>query len=212
MNLSEPLDGLTSEVEAAVLRVLARADVGFSGRQVHGLAGIGSTSSVHRALAGLVRLGLVSAEAQPPSIIYRMNREHALWPVVELALSARARVLESIGQYCVEEVPEEVPSESDLTVVVYGSVARRESTLDSDIDLFVVYPDAFDQDARADFNYRLSEHVERVSGNETQIFSVERSQLAQRISEGDPLVKNVLADGILVHGKPLTPASKKRAS
>lgn len=42
MNLSEPLDGLTTAVEAAVLRVLARADTGFSGRRIHALASVGS--------------------------------------------------------------------------------------------------------------------------------------------------------------------------
>ena len=40
--LSEPLDGLTTAVEAAVLRVLARADTGFSGRRIHALASVGS--------------------------------------------------------------------------------------------------------------------------------------------------------------------------
>jgi predicted nucleotidyltransferase len=197
-----------STVEAAVLRVLSRADVGFSGRQVHTLANLGSTSSVHRALARFVELGVVSAEARPPSIIYRINTEHVLWPVIDLGLSTRARVFESIGRFCAEELPDEL----DLTVIVYGSVARRESTIDSDIDLFLVYPDGIDEDARADFSYQLAQHVERVTGNEAQTFSVERSELASRIEDGDPLVANVRADGILIHGQPLTSARKARAS
>jgi predicted nucleotidyltransferase len=199
MNLSEPLEGLTSAVQSAVLRVLARADVGFSGRQVHALARVGSTSSVHRALVGLVRIGLVTAESRPPSIIYRINRDHALWPVIEQALSSRARVFESIREFCAEDLPEEL----GLTVVVYGSVARRDSDLDSDLDLFVVYPDGIDDDARADFNYQIAQHVERVTGNEAQVFSVERTELADRIDENDPFIENVLADGILVFGPPI---------
>jgi predicted nucleotidyltransferase len=199
MNLSEPLEGLTNLVEATVLRVLARADTGFSGRQVHALAGVGSTSSVHRALAGLVNVGVVSAERRPPSIMYRINREHALWPVVELALAARTRVFEGIGEFCEENLPDEL----DVTVVIYGSVARRESALDSDVDLFVVYPDKMDPDARADFSYQIASHVERVTGNEAQVFSIERGELAQRVSENDPLVANVLADGVLIYGPAL---------
>src|SRR5690606_7445771 len=100
MNLSEPLDGLTSPVEAAVLRVLSRADAGFSGRQIHALAGIGSTSSVHRAVTNLARVGLVTSESRPPAIIYRPNRQHVLWPVVELALDARSRALSGIREFC----------------------------------------------------------------------------------------------------------------
>ncbi|GAB3610155.1 hypothetical protein GCM10027414_22810 [Humibacter ginsengiterrae] len=208
MNLSEPLDGLTTTVEAAVLRVLARADTGFSGRRVHALADVGSTSSVHRALGSLVRVGVVTAEVSPPSIIYRANRDHVLWPVIQAGLDARARVFGGIRTFCKELVPEEVPDEQGLTVVVYGSVARRESTLDSDVDLFVVFPDEFDGDARADIGYRLSGHVGRITGNETQVVSVDRSEVAERIKENDALIVNVLRDGILVFGAPLSRSAK----
>ncbi|WP_396655630.1 nucleotidyltransferase domain-containing protein [Microbacterium sp.] len=211
MNLSEPLDGLTTAVEAAVLRVLARADAGFSGRQVHALAGVGSTSSVHRALTGLVRVGVVTAEPNPPSIIYRANREHVLWPVIESGLSARQRAFDIIRGFFDDNVGDEVPAEGRVSAVVYGSVARRESGLDSDIDLFLVFPDGFDDDARADFTYRLAEHVERVTGNEAQVFYVDRSELARRIADDDPLVANVRADGIHLYGDPL-PAPLRHAS
>ena len=207
MNLSEPLEGFTSEVTAATLRVLARSDAGFSGRQVHLLAGIGSTTSVHRALGQLVRLGLVDAEARPPAIIYRPNRRHVLWGLVESALDARAHVFGALDQFCSEELPEEL----GLTVVVYGSVARRDSTLDSDLDLFVVYPDGIDPDAQAEFSYQLAQHAERLTGNQTQIFAVTRGELLARQQEHDPLISNVIADGILVHGQPLSGAGKQRA-
>lgn len=200
MNLSEPLEGLTSLVEAAVLRVLARADTGFSGRQVHALAGVGSTSSVHRALTGFVGVGLVTAEPHPPAIMYRINRDHVLWPVIEAALAARARVFEGIATFCEEELPEEL----GLTVIVYGSVARRESTLKSDVDILVAYPDGIDPEARADFDYQLGAHVGRITGNEAQIFSLEREDLRQRMAVGDVFIGNVLADGILIHGAPIS--------
>lgn len=211
MNLSEPLEGLMSAVEAVTLRVLARADTGFSGRQVHALANVSSTSSVHRALTALVKVGLVSTEARPPAIIYRANRAHVLWPVVELALSARTRAFEEIREFCAENIPQEVPKEFQVSVIVYGSVARRESTQDSDLDLFLVYPDSFDDDARADFSYRIAEHAERVTGNETQVYSVERTELERRIAQEDPLVMNVLADGILIFGEPLRPTAQQVA-
>jgi predicted nucleotidyltransferase len=207
MNLSEPLEGLMSGVEAAVLRVLSRTDVGFSGRQVQALANLGSTSSVHRALKAFVNLGLVSAEQRPPSIVYRIERAHALWPVVELGLAARSRVFDSIRDFCAQDFPEDL----DVSVVVYGSVARRESTGESDIDLFIVYPDGID-DAAVDFNYQLSQQLERLTGNDAQIVSMRRSDFSARVRDGDPLVGNVLADGILLHGQSLMPTRDARAS
>lgn len=211
MNLSEPLEGLTTAVEAATLRVLARSDAGFSGRQIHTLAGVGSTSSVHRALQNLVSIGVVTAESRPPSIIYRVNRDHVLWPVVELGLGARQRAFKRIGEFFDENVPDEAPSEARMTAVLYGSVARRESGADSDVDLFLVFPDDFDPDSRADFVYRLVEHVERVTGNEAQVFSVDRSEYRRRLVDDDPLLMNVLRDGIHLFGEPLH-TRKRRAA
>lgn len=203
MNLSEPLDGIASPVEAAALRVLARADAGFSGRQVHALAGVGSTSSVHRALTALVRVGVVTATSVPPAIVYRANRDHVLWPVVELGLSGRKRALDGIRDFFVENMPDEAPEQWRVSAVLYGSVARRTSGLDSDIDLFLVFPDGHDDDARAELTYRLAEHIERITGNAAQVFSVDRSELARRLAEDDPLLTNVLTDGIHLYGEPL---------
>lgn len=210
MNLSEPLDGLATPVEAAVLRVLARTDSGFSGRQVHALAGTGSTSSVHRALTNLVRVGVVEAEARPPAIIYRANHEHVLWPVIEMGLAARSHVIASIRDFC-EHTPDEVPDVRDVSVAVYGSVARRESTLDSDVDLLVLYPRGFDADGRAAFDYHLAEHVRRITGNEAQVFSVERPEFDQRLTERDPFIANVVADSIHVCGPALPTAAGRVA-
>lgn len=207
MNLSEPLDGLTGPVNAAVIRALARTDTGLSGRQVGTIADVGSTSSVYRSLTGLVQLGLVTAESVPPAILYRINRNHALWPAIELGLDARNRVFESIHEFCVNELPEEL----NVTVVVYGSVARRESTPDSDIDLLVVYPDGIDPDYRADYSYQLAQHVLSITGNDAQIFDIERSELADRIHEHDPLINNILTDGIHIHG-PALPRNRRGAA
>ena len=194
MNLSEPLEGLTSLVGAAVLRVLARADTGFSGRQVHALAGVGSTSSVHRALRNMVDVGIVTATAQPPAIVYRVNRNHLLWSSVAFALEARPRFFEGIRRFCAEELAQEL----EMTVVVYGSVARRTSTSESDVDLLVVYPDGIDPEARADFDYRITGHVQEVTGNECQVFSIERGDFDRRITDGDAFIHNVLRDGLIV--------------
>jgi predicted nucleotidyltransferase len=211
MNLSEPLDGLTTPVQAAVLRVLARTDSGFSGRQVHALAGVGSTSSVHRALISLVRLGVVTAEPSPPSIIYRANPEHVLWPVIALGLAARSRAIDRIRDFFRANVPNEAPAASRVSAVLYGSVARRESGLDSDVDLLVVFPDGFDDDARADFTYRLAQHVERITGNAAQVLSLDRSDVVARLADADPLLANVIRDGVHLYGEPL-PGARQAAA
>ncbi|MDQ1075094.1 MULTISPECIES: nucleotidyltransferase family protein [Microbacterium] len=200
MNLSEPLEGLMSPVEAAVLRVLSRTDAGLSGRQAHALAGEGSITTVHRALRNLAHVGLAVVEVRPPSLIYRPNREHVLWSAVDSALRARERAIDGIRQFFVDNVPEEVPLDWHVTATLYGSVARRTSTADSDVDVLVVFPDDFDSDARADFVLRLAERIEELTGNDAQVNSLLRGEFLLRQGEDDPFLSNVTNEGIHLFG------------
>jgi predicted nucleotidyltransferase len=208
MNLSEPLEGLTSLVAAAVLRALARSDEGFSGRQVHRLVGVGSTSSVHRSLTSLVETGLVLAEVRSPAIVYRPNRSHVLWPAVESALAARDRVFESIRGFCAAKVPDDVP----LSVILYGSVARRDSTSDSDIDLLLVYPDGTYGEWLAGFAYELARYAERITGNAVQTVSIAHREVIDRRREGDAFIQNVYRDALTLAGPELELEESRRSA
>ncbi|WP_431796051.1 nucleotidyltransferase family protein [Microbacterium enclense] len=200
MNLSEPLEGLMPPVEAAVIRVLSRTDAGMSGRQVHAVAGVGSTSGVHRALTRLVRTGLVRVESRPPALIYRANRAHVLWKAVDSALNARDDAINKIRLFFVDEVPEEVPVDWRVTATLYGSVARRTSTSQSDVDVLVVFPDRFDVEVRADLLLTLAERIEELTGNTAQVNAMDRSEFLARAADGDVFLANVLRDGIHLFG------------
>ncbi|RWR18192.1 hypothetical protein D8Y23_10300 [Microbacterium enclense] len=200
MNLSEPLEGIMPPVEAAVLRVLNRTDAGMSGRQVHAVAGVGSTSGVHRALTRLARTGLVRVESRPPALIYRPNRAHVLWTAVERGLNARNDAIDKIRLFFVDEIPEEVPADSRVTATLYGSVARRTSTSESDVDVLVVFPDRFDVDARAELLLALAERIEELTGNAAQINAMDRSEFLAGTADGDVFLANVLRDGVPLFG------------
>ncbi|MCJ1709527.1 nucleotidyltransferase family protein [Microbacterium sp. VKM Ac-2923] len=202
MNLSEPLEGLTSKVAAAVLRVLSRTDAGLSGRQVHKVAGVGSTSSVHKALTDMVAVGLVTVESRPPSLIYRPNRVHVLWKAVGEALLSRDRAIEEIRLFFIDEVPDEVPEDWRVTATLYGSTARRDSTPQSDVDVLVVFPDGFDTDERADLALRLAERIEELTGNTAQVNTMDRGGFLRRQSDGDVFLANVQREGIHLFGPP----------
>lgn len=200
MNLSEPLDGLLPSAEAAALRVLSRTDAGLSGRQVHAVAGVGSPSGVHRALTRLVHTGLVSVESRPPALVYRPNRRHVLWGAVEDALRARDRAIDAIRLFLVQEISEEVPDELRVTATLYGSVARRDSTSKSDVDVLVVFPERFGPDDRADLVLRLAERIEELTGNAAQVNAMDRREYRRRDADGDAFVDNVRRDGIHLFG------------
>ena len=200
MNLSEPLEGLTSRIEAAALRVLSRTDAGLSGRQVQKVANVGSPSSMNKALTNLAAVGLITVESRPPALIYRPNRKHVLWPAVDDALKARDRAIDRIRLFFVDAVPDETPDEWRVTATLYGSTARKDSTADSDVDVLVVFPDGFDEDARADFSLALAERIEELTGNEAQVNTMDRRGFLRAQADGDALLANIRRDGVHLFG------------
>src|SRR5215471_8632074 len=70
--------------EARVLAALDRIEVPLSGRALARAAGL-TQSTAQRALGRLREAGLVVAEPAPPSLLYRVNRDHlAMAPLVAL--------------------------------------------------------------------------------------------------------------------------------
>lgn len=194
MDLSTPLASLLRGLDAVALRVIARAGAELTGRQVARLAATGTPANVRLALLRLVDLGLVLSAPAPHATMYSANRAHILWPAVEIAMHARQELSRRIREFSGSHAPDGV------TVALYGSVARGDSTQTSDIDLLVVFPDTIVIDERDEFITELRNQVQLWTGNDTQIYDVTRSALGQHQKQGDPIVKNWLADGIIIYG------------
>jgi predicted nucleotidyltransferase len=90
-------------------------------------------------------------------------------------------------------------------VFLFGSFARRDGTVDSDVDVFVVRPDPVDEDhtswahMRADLVHR----IERWTGNRSQLVEVSSTNLADAIASDQPLLKSLLVDGRVLSGDPI---------
>ncbi|MCM3503098.1 nucleotidyltransferase domain-containing protein [Microbacterium sp. P26] len=87
-----------------------------------------------------------------------------------------------------------------MTAILYGSVARRTSTADSDVDVLLVFPNEFDHDSRADLILRFAERIEELTGSAAQVNPMDRGEFARREADGDAFLANVLKDGIHLFG------------
>jgi len=192
MDLESPLRTIASSVEAEVLRVLAGADADFSSSQVHRLIESASPYGVRKALARLADSGLVLSSAQGSWALWRGNRDHILWPSVELAVDARRELLSRLrGQFA---------EHNELLVYLYGSFARRSATPESDIDILIVYPDDVEHDALVDFAHDLSQQVLAWTGNQGHVNNVTRSWLRAAIDGGDSVVMSIRQDAVALIG------------
>ena len=135
----------------------------------------------------------------PPSSLFRLVPEHvAARFILDLAASAD-RVLDEIGRMA-RALP--VPP---VSVVVFGSFARREAVADSDIDLVVVRPPDIDEDdeawSRSIEQWRSS--VRRLTGNPVEVLEVSADDVADRLAGRSQLWTEIRRDGRVVHGASL---------
>lgn len=172
--------------------MLAGANVDFSASQVHRLIESGSPFGVRKALTRLADAGLVLSSSHGGSTVWRGNRDHVLWPTIELAVDARRELLERLRRPFADR--------SELSAYVYGSFARRESTPDSDIDVLVIYPDNTTHDTIVDFAHDLSEQIMAWTGNRGQVFNATRSWLRDSIERADPVVMSIREDAVSLVG------------
>jgi predicted nucleotidyltransferase len=193
MRLVDPLASLLADSQAGALRVLARTDAGMTGRQVARLAGATQHTTTKRALDKLEDIGLVQVERGLQHSVYRANREHVLWPAIELSLGASSELERRITELVGTEYPEAV------SVAVFGSVARGTASESSDVDLVVV---SGERPADA-FAVRLGDRVRAWTGNDCSVLDFTPEQLRTAVDTDDPIVASLRADAHTLYGSEL---------
>lgn len=195
MDLSVPLAVVTPTLDAAVLQALAATTSWSSGAQVHRAAGRGSVDGVRKVLIRLVGQGIVQAQEQPPSTLYRLNREH----VAAEAVLALARLRQVIIDRIVGEVS--VWDPPLLHAGLFGSFARGEADSASDIDILLI-PVGEDaarpgvEEAAA----RLAKDVYAWTGNRAHILTPTLDVVASMVAASDPLVESWRAEQVHLVG------------
>lgn len=173
--------------------------------QILALTEGGSEAGIRKVLSRLVNQGIVIEERLGTHFTYLANREHILWPAVQIIVSAHDRLDERI-----ESRVEEWKIQP-LSVELFGSVVTGESTSDSDIDLMVVRPYLTDRqgedwDVQID---QLRESVERWTGNACEILVLDSPGLVEAMASGEPVLAS---PRVTVAGGSIDAMMSKRAN
>ncbi len=92
-----------------------------------------------------------------------------------------------------------------VSVITFGSFARGDSDIDSDIDVIIVRPPSIDADddrwTRTVERWRTI--VSRVAGNTVEILDVGANAVAAKLSGGTQLWRDIHRDGQVVFGERL---------
>lgn len=173
----------------------------LTGRRLATLAGASHTA-VNAILGRLTRAKIVLAECQGSAVLYRANRDHVGWAVVEALAGMRRSALEAMRA--------EIASwqTAPVTALCFGSCARGEGDEDSEVDLLLVRPsdvaelaDTWDRQRQA-----LRDLARRATGNDCQVLDIDLPRLLRHVDLDGPLVSNWLHDGVLLSGMALVAA------
>jgi predicted nucleotidyltransferase len=183
-------------LDGEVLYALAGTTRGLTGREVARLTGRSSHAGVLSVLNRLTGHGLVDRVELNRASLFALNREHlaaeAVIALAELRLALLDRIRIEIERW---ELP-------PIHVSLFGSTARGDGDLDSDIDLFVVRPAAvaYDEPRWRGQLDTLAERIERLTGNRAAVHEVSEAELPRLAADEPPIVAQLRADSIPLIG------------
>ena len=175
-------DALFSTTQQRVLGLLfGQPGRSFYANELMALTG-GGSGAVQRELARLAHSGLVTQQVIGRQKHYQANPDAPIFAELCGIASKTMGLAEPLRQALAPLAPR------IHAAFVYGSVAKRQDTASSDVDLMIVsdeltYPDLF----------TALEDVTRQLGREVKPTIYSRKQWAQRVSRGDSFVKRVQA-------------------
>jgi predicted nucleotidyltransferase len=168
MRFDKPLDPiLRTQSAIRVLRALDEAPSGYraSGRDVARRAGI-SHPTATATLEALSQEGVVVAERMLHASTYELNREHVLVGPLTTLFACEREVVDVLKLFLRDEIARRrIPI---LRAYLFGSVARGDAGLSSDIDVGVVCRPGDAESVGLEME-ALGEDVRRRFGNELKV-------------------------------------------
>ncbi|SEE21340.1 nucleotidyltransferase domain-containing protein [Ruania alba] len=189
MHFGSPFGGVIIGARGAVLEVLLRTSEPLTGRQIHALVSddVGLWS-VQEALKALTELGIVETHTAGRAGLHTINEDHVAVAPLRALVDPIAALVSTL---------EQMLNPGTQTALLFGSLARGEGRIDSDIDLAVISASHWDR--RVD----LQDAVRTRLGNECDVVVFTQDEFQERAAQAEPVVTDILRDGVaLIGNKP----------
>lgn len=212
MIIHKPLNEIFSTYSnIAVIRELRYTKNGFSGREIAKRAGLSAPAAIN-SLSHLESLKIVNRQIGGRDHIFTLNISNyfvkiALLPV----LDAEGKFYDSI----VKDVKKTL-SKNTISVFLFGSVARKEESIQSDFDICIVYSSIKDKKIVEEKVNICRDELHNNYGISLAPFYISVKEFQQRAKLKKPPINEILKEGILLFGQSIKellndkPKSKKK--
>lgn len=186
MLFNEPFGGVLPGARGAVLAALLRTDAPLTGRRVHTLVSDHySLWTVQGALKALTQLGLVNTRTIGRAGVHTVNEVHVSVPHLRAMLDPIAALTDTVREGVGDDVK---------AVILFGSIARGEANINSDVDLAVIAPAGWDG------RTGLEDAVRTRLGNDCDVLAFTPEDFTRLPATGEPVVREILTDGVALIG------------
>jgi predicted nucleotidyltransferase len=197
VDVARPYSAVVPSIDGDVLVALARTAGPLTGRQVADLTHRGSQRAVSTVLDRLVEHGLVLRQPAGSSYLHTLNREHLAAPAVAALAQLRSELFDRIRRAVADwEAP-------PLNLTVFGSTARGDGDVRSDVDLFLVRPAEIDAAAWRQQVDDLSESIYRWTGNHAAVIEMDAGDLTAFVRAAPPVLASLREEGVDLAGTTL---------
>jgi len=185
-------EALSSRTKTKVVRLLSSFPTKeFTGREIAGIIGVGHRA-VDIALGDLVSLDIVTVRRIGRANVYTANGDSQRFQALTNLFREEAKTRDAL----LDEIRRSIPDV--LSCVLFGSVARGQESLDSDVDLIVI----------TDNPRGLREALEDLRSNVAKRFSLHLAPIVltpRQLREkwNAPFVMSATKDGRLIAGESL---------
>ena len=212
MDLKTPAHAIIPTLDADVLTVLAGVTMPMTGRQISRLLEAKSHRGVGLVLERLRSQGVVDAFGAGSSYLYTLNREHVVFPAIEALTDLRGKLYALMASAIDSwQIP-------PVSVAVFGSSARGDGDINSDIDILIVQPDEVYSNRIEGFGVEHIEEedvywdlwaaqladfgaqVRQWSGNTASLIQATQAQLIAMVERDEPIVASLQRDARYIWG------------
>lgn len=194
------LDVLGSKPKLRLLRYLSTHEGPLTGRALAQAAGVEAKRAAE-ALAELAATGIVQRRRAGRAFLYSVNRDNYVANEILLPAFLNERDwLERLG----EEVRRSIPG--IVSVILYGSWAKRKARPGSDVDLLLVASPKRNRTRVLQSSERIDETRGRLSerfGLPVSLLVLNSAELRHRLRKHDPLLREIMAQGRVLAGRSL---------